>query len=64
VGDGAFLVQDGSVAKMGGAILALLEQADLYESMANRGIARASNFTWRKTAKATMAVYERVLAGR
>jgi glycosyltransferase involved in cell wall biosynthesis len=61
VGDGAFLVQNGSVAKMGGAILALLEQADLYESMANRGIARASNFTWRKTARETLAVYHRAM---
>lgn len=63
VGDGAFLVADGSVAKMGGALLALLEQPDLYESMANRGLARASNFTWRKTARETLAVYERVLKG-
>jgi glycosyltransferase involved in cell wall biosynthesis len=61
VGDGAFLVQDGSETKMGGAILALLEQRDLYDSLSNRGIARASNFTWRKTAKATLRVYEQAL---
>ncbi|MEO0561249.1 MAG: glycosyltransferase family 1 protein [Chloroflexota bacterium] len=61
VGDGAFLTEDGSIAKMGGAILAMLEQQDLYESMSNRGLARASNFNWRKTARATLDVYKRAL---
>lgn len=62
VGNGAFLIQDGSDTKMGGALLALLEQKDLYESMVNSGIARASNFTWRKTARETLAAYEQALA--
>ncbi|MFZ4814935.1 MAG: glycosyltransferase family 4 protein [Phototrophicaceae bacterium] len=59
--DGAFLIENGSVTKMAGALLALLEQNDLYESLRNTGIARASNFTWRKTAKQTLDVYKSVL---
>ncbi len=62
VGDGAFLIENGSATKMGGAMLALLEQPDLYKSVRNNGAARATNFTWRKTARATLAVYERALA--
>lgn len=61
VGDGAFLIEDGSATKMGGALLALLEQPDLYESVRNNGIGRASSFMWRKTAKETFAVYEQAL---
>ena len=61
VADGAFLIEDGSATKMGGAIIALLEQKDLYDSVRNNGIGRASNFTWRKTAKETLAVYEKAL---
>lgn len=62
VGDGAFLIEEGSATKMGGALLALLEQPDLYEGLRSAGLAQASNFTWRKTAKTTHAVYEQVYA--
>lgn len=62
VADGAFLIEPGSATKMGGAIMALLEQDDLYESVRNAGAARATNFTWRKTARETLTVYERALA--
>lgn len=59
VADGAFLVEPGSATKMGGAMMALLEQEDLYQSVRNAGAARATNFTWRKTARETLAVYEK-----
>ncbi|MEL7235664.1 MAG: glycosyltransferase, partial [Chloroflexota bacterium] len=62
VGDGAFLIEAGSATKMGGAMLALLEQKDLYDSMRNNGAARATNFTWRKTARETLDVYKKALA--
>lgn len=61
VGDGAFLIETGSATKMGGAMLALLEQKDLYDTMRNSGVARATNFTWRKTARATLDVYRKAL---
>lgn len=62
VGNGAFLIESGSATKMGGAMLALLEQKDLYDSVRNNGAARATNFTWRKTARATLDVYRQALA--
>lgn len=60
VGDGAFLVKD-DPRKMAGAILALLGQQPLRDTMINQGLARATHFNWRKTAKETLAVYEQVL---
>lgn len=60
-GDGAFLVEPGNAQKMGGAILALLNQEPLRQTMINAGLARATNFSWRKAARETLAVYERVM---
>jgi glycosyltransferase involved in cell wall biosynthesis len=73
VGDGAFLVPpaplDGNAdkfqlatRKMGGALIALLGQPSLYDSMVNQGLAQATRYTWRKTAQATVDVYRQVLA--
>lgn len=62
VGDGAFLIRPGESRKMGGAMLALLTDNSLRQNMVTRGLARATNFSWRKTAADTYAVYERVLA--
>lgn len=64
VGDGAYLVKPGDVRAMGGAMLALLLQNPLRETMITRGLARATYFSWRKTAIETYSVYERVLAGK
>ncbi len=61
VGDGAFLVEDGSATRMAGAIMALLEQQDLYDSLQNNGTARATNFNWRNTARETLDVYKQIL---
>lgn len=63
VGDGAYLVREGDARAMAGAIIALLLQKPLRESLINQGLARATHFSWRKTAKETLAVYERVLKG-
>ncbi len=61
-GDAAFLVGEGNARAMGGAIIAILLQQSFRESMINQGLARATNFSWRKTAKETLAVYEKVMA--
>ncbi|NWF68320.1 MAG: glycosyltransferase family 4 protein [Chloroflexi bacterium] len=61
VGDGAFLVEVGDARKMAGALLALLGQKPLRESLTNLGLAQATRFSWRKTAQETLAAYERVL---
>jgi glycosyltransferase involved in cell wall biosynthesis len=61
-GEAAFLVGEGNARAMGGAIIALLLQQSFRESLINQGLARATNFSWRKTAKETLAVYEKVMA--
>lgn len=61
VGDAAYLVQPGDARAMAGAIIALLLQQPLRDSLVNQGLARATNFSWRKTAKETLAVYEQVI---
>lgn len=60
LGDGAFLV--GNAREMAGAIIALLNQQPLRETMINQGLAQATRYTWRKTAQATLSVYEQVMA--
>jgi len=61
-GDGAYLVENGNARAMAGAIIALLLQQPFRESLINQGLARATNFSWRKTARETLAVYEKVMA--
>jgi glycosyltransferase involved in cell wall biosynthesis len=60
-GDAAYLVKPGDARGMGGAIIALLLQDSLRDALVNQGLARATNFSWRKTAKETLAVYEKVM---
>ena len=62
-GEAAYLVRAGDARAMAGAIIALLLQQPLRDSLVNQGLARATSFSWRKTAKETLAVYERVLGG-
>jgi glycosyltransferase involved in cell wall biosynthesis len=62
VGDGAYLVDPDDSRAMGGAIIATLIQDDFRENLRNLGLARASNFSWTKTAQATLAVYQQVMA--
>lgn len=59
VGDGAFLT--GSARSMAGAILALLLQKPLRDTMINQGLAQSTRYNWRKTAQATLDVYEKVM---
>jgi glycosyltransferase involved in cell wall biosynthesis len=62
-GDGAYLTETGNARKMAGAIIALLEQKPLRETMINQGLARATHFSWRKTALETLKVYDNVSFG-
>jgi glycosyltransferase involved in cell wall biosynthesis len=61
VEDAAYLVKPGDARAMGGAILALLLQEPLRETQISKGLGRATHFSWRKTAKETLAVYEHVM---
>ncbi len=60
VGDGAYLVD--SAREMAGAILAVLNQKPLRDTLVNHGLAQVTRYAWRKTARETAAVYDRVLA--
>jgi len=57
--DAAYIVNN--AREMAGAIIALLIQQPLRDAMINQGLALASNYTWRKTAQETAAVYEMVM---
>lgn len=57
--EGAYLV-DGARA-MAGAIISLNIQPPLRETMVNQGLAQATKYSWRKTAKRTLEVYQKVV---
>lgn len=61
VGDGAYLVQPDSERQMAAAILALLLQNPLRESMIQRGLSQSTRYSYRKAARETLSAYERVL---
>jgi glycosyltransferase involved in cell wall biosynthesis len=60
-GEAAYLVDPENARDMAGAILALLVQDDLHHSLANAGRGQATQFNWRKTAQATLEVYQQVM---
>jgi glycosyltransferase involved in cell wall biosynthesis len=60
VGDAAFLVDPDDSRAMGGAILSLMLQPDHAALLRDRGLARAREFSWQRTAEATLAVYEQL----
>jgi glycosyltransferase involved in cell wall biosynthesis len=64
VGDAAYLVDPNSAREMAGAILALLLQNPLREQQIQRGLSQATRYSYRKTARETLAVYERVMRGQ
>lgn len=57
VGDAGFLVDPDDVRGMGSAIIAMLTQEEFAASLRQRGLARAAQFTWERTARETLRVY-------
>ena len=64
VGDAAILVDPTDVEQIVDAMRLVLTQPALAAQLRAKGLARAAQFTWERTARETIAVYERVLAGR
>ncbi|HEX2770019.1 MAG TPA: glycosyltransferase family 1 protein [Geobacteraceae bacterium] len=60
-GDAALLVDPLDPEEIAARILDLAGSADLRRSLREKGIQRASRFSWEKTAQETLAVYERKL---
>ena len=60
VGTAAVQVSPASTAELATALERLLSDADWRASLAAAGRARAAEYTWDRTARATLALYERV----
>jgi glycosyltransferase involved in cell wall biosynthesis len=63
-GDAAFLVGPDDARRMAGGIIAALIQEDVARNLKQKGLARASQFSWARTASETLEVYSRVAAGQ
>lgn len=61
-GDAALLVEPGDARGLADAILRVLSDPLLAETLRHRGLARAHEFTWKRTAQETLDVYRRAAA--
>lgn len=63
VGNAGILIEPLDVDAISDAMRRVLEDREFADGLSRRGIARAVDFTWRRTAEETTAVYLKVLAG-
>ena len=61
-GDAALTVDPLSVGELTDALIAVVSDATLAETLRERGLARASQMSWRETARQTLAVYRQAIA--
>lgn len=64
VGGAALLVDPYDTAAIASGLRRLLSDPALRDDLRRRGLERAASFSWRQTARETLAVYERVAASR
>jgi alpha-1,3-rhamnosyl/mannosyltransferase len=64
VGDAALRVDTRSVTALAGGLAQLLGDTALRQRLREAGLQRAANFSWRRTAEATLNVYESARAER
>lgn len=62
LGDAAQLVDPENEDEMAATLAALLGDDERRRELANRGLGRARNFSWRRAAQETTAIYNRVMA--
>ena len=60
-GDAAILVDPKSIDEMASAIERVINDPSLREDLRNRGLARAAEFSWDRTARGTLEVYKSLL---
>jgi len=60
VGDAGLKVDPFDIDAIAGAIRTLMNDAKLRKKLSQRGLERASTFTWRETARRTLRVYQEV----
>ena len=58
-GDAAILVDPESVEEIAMAMHSIASDVSLQQSLRDKGLARATQFTWRSTAEQTLALYKR-----
>ncbi|MCU0519133.1 MAG: glycosyltransferase family 4 protein [Anaerolineae bacterium] len=63
VGDAALLFDPRDPASISGTITKALSDEALRVDLRNRGLARATTFSWERTARETLEIYRRVSAG-
>ena len=63
-GDAAVLVDPGSPASIADGILGVLRDPARHEELSRRGLERARDFPWERTARETLASYARARDGR
>lgn len=61
VGEAGFTVDPDDARGLAGSILGLLVQENLHKEMSQKALARAAEFSWARTARETVDVYERIL---
>jgi glycosyltransferase involved in cell wall biosynthesis len=61
VGDAGLVVDPQDEEKLAQAMRAVLTNDDLCQSLSERGLVRARQFTWKETAQKTLAVYEQIV---
>ena len=62
-GEAAVTVSPGSQEALQLALIRVLDDEQLRADLSRRGLVRAAEFTWSRTARDTAAIYDRVLAG-
>jgi alpha-1,3-rhamnosyl/mannosyltransferase len=60
-GEAALYVDPHDPADIARKVVQAVEDLALRASLVQKGLARAREFTWRRTAEATLAVYDEVL---
>jgi O-antigen biosynthesis alpha-1,3-rhamnosyltransferase len=60
-GEAALYVDPRDPTEIAQKVLQAAEDTSLRQTLVQKGFARASEFPWRRTAEATLAVYEEVL---
>jgi glycosyltransferase involved in cell wall biosynthesis len=61
VGDAGMLVNPEDPDDIASALIRVLTEPSLRDQMRERGLAQAARFTWERTARATLAVYQQVM---
>ena len=64
VGDAGLMVDPEDVQALKQAVYSVISDGDLYRHLVSRGLDRASHFSWERTARETVKVYERAVALR